>query len=73
MKVGSRILGLILLIATLTSHGHAAPLLEEVHFLIPAGPGGGWDGTARGVGEALNNFCHICDFLQNSFWACLYT
>jgi putative tricarboxylic transport membrane protein len=53
MKVGSRILGLILLIATLTSHGHAAPLLEEVHFLIPAGPGGGWDGTARGVGEAM--------------------
>ncbi|MCG2635469.1 MAG: tripartite tricarboxylate transporter substrate binding protein, partial [Gammaproteobacteria bacterium] len=24
-----------------------------VHFLIPAGPGGGWDGTARGVGEAM--------------------
>ena len=31
----------------------AAELLEEVHFLIPAGPGGGWDGTARGVGEAM--------------------
>ena len=28
-------------------------LLDEVHFLIPAGPGGGWDGTARGIGEAL--------------------
>jgi len=28
-------------------------LLSEVHFLIPAGPGGGWDGTARGVGRAL--------------------
>ena len=28
-------------------------LLNEVHFLIPAGPGGGWDGTARGIGEAL--------------------
>ena len=28
-------------------------LLKEVHFLIPAGPGGGWDGTARGVGRAL--------------------
>ena len=27
-------------------HGH-------VHFLIPGAPGGGWDGTARGVGEAL--------------------
>ena len=27
--------------------------VEKVHFLIPAGPGGGWDGTARGVGEAM--------------------
>jgi putative tricarboxylic transport membrane protein len=33
--------------------GHADQLMREVHFLIPAGPGGGWDGTARGVGEAL--------------------
>ncbi|MAV24645.1 MAG: tripartite tricarboxylate transporter substrate-binding protein [Gammaproteobacteria bacterium] len=30
-----------------------ADLLARVHFLIPAGPGGGWDGTARGTGEAL--------------------
>lgn len=27
--------------------------VEEVHFLIPGGAGGGWDGTARGTGEAL--------------------
>lgn len=27
--------------------------LQNVHFLIPAGPGGGWDGTARGMGEAM--------------------
>jgi len=27
--------------------------LEEVHFLIPGGAGGGWDGTARGTGDAL--------------------
>ena len=26
---------------------------ESVHFLIPGGAGGGWDGTARGVGKAL--------------------
>ena len=32
---------------------HPGQLLDEVHFLIPAGPGGGWDGTARGIGEAL--------------------
>ena len=23
---------------------------ESMHFLIPGGAGGGWDGTARGVG-----------------------
>ncbi|MEL6584337.1 MAG: tripartite tricarboxylate transporter substrate-binding protein [Pseudomonadota bacterium] len=28
-------------------------VLDEVHFLIPGGAGGGWDGTARGTGEAL--------------------
>jgi len=28
-------------------------LLEKIHFLIPGGAGGGWDGTARGTGEAL--------------------
>ena len=26
---------------------------DKVHFLIPGGAGGGWDGTARGVGKAL--------------------
>ncbi|PUB11866.1 putative tricarboxylic transport membrane protein [Yoonia sediminilitoris] len=28
-------------------------ILDDIHFLIPGGAGGGWDGTARGVGEAL--------------------
>jgi putative tricarboxylic transport membrane protein len=31
----------------------ADPVLDDVHFLIPGGAGGGWDGTARGTGEAL--------------------
>jgi putative tricarboxylic transport membrane protein len=31
----------------------SAQKLDQVHFLIPGGAGGGWDGTARGVGEAL--------------------
>ncbi|WP_424972459.1 tripartite tricarboxylate transporter substrate binding protein [Dinoroseobacter sp. S76] len=30
-------------------------MLDSVHFLIPGGAGGGWDGTARGTGEALTN------------------
>jgi len=28
-------------------------VLDDIHFLIPGGAGGGWDGTARGTGEAL--------------------
>jgi len=31
------------------------PALDSIHFLIPGGAGGGWDGTARGTGEALTN------------------
>lgn len=31
----------------------ADPQIDSIHFLIPGGAGGGWDGTARGTGEAL--------------------
>ena len=31
----------------------AEPMVDSIHFLIPGGAGGGWDGTARGTGEAL--------------------
>ena len=31
----------------------AASEVDEIHFLIPGGAGGGWDGTARGVGKTL--------------------
>ncbi|HSG04250.1 MAG TPA: tripartite tricarboxylate transporter substrate-binding protein [Marinobacterium sp.] len=31
-----------------------AAAVDNIHFLIPGGAGGGWDGTARGTGEALN-------------------
>jgi len=31
----------------------AEPMIESIHVLIPGGAGGGWDGTARGTGEAL--------------------
>ncbi len=46
--------------ATLSLGGFASPalaaghqVLDSIHFLIPGGAGGGWDGTARGTGEAL--------------------
>ncbi|MEX0317374.1 MAG: Bug family tripartite tricarboxylate transporter substrate binding protein [Ruegeria sp.] len=45
--------------AVLSLGGHAAlaadQKVESIHFLIPGGAGGGWDGTARGTGEALTN------------------
>ncbi|SPF81126.1 tripartite tricarboxylate transporter substrate binding protein [Pseudoprimorskyibacter insulae] len=28
-------------------------VVDSIHFLVPGGAGGGWDGTARGTGEAL--------------------
>lgn len=40
----------VLLIVVLAGSSSAA---ERIHFLIPGGAGGGWDATARGVGEAL--------------------
>lgn len=43
-----------LAIGTIGSSALAAdPMLDSIHFLIPGGAGGGWDGTARGTGEAL--------------------
>ncbi|CZF82488.1 Tripartite tricarboxylate transporter family receptor [Grimontia marina] len=36
------------------SAGLANAAVDEIHFLIPGGAGGGWDGTARGTGEALS-------------------
>lgn len=41
----------ITLAAPAHADGHAT--VESIHFLIPGGAGGGWDGTARGTGEAL--------------------
>ncbi len=31
----------------------ADQVVDSIHFLVPGGAGGGWDGTARGTGEAL--------------------
>ena len=49
-----------LMVGAAVALGFASPalagghqILDKVHFLIPGGAGGGWDGTARGTGEAL--------------------
>lgn len=46
LAAGCMMLGL--LSSPVAADGH-----KEIHFLIPGGAGGGWDGTARGVGKAL--------------------
>ena len=58
LKMGRR----VLMAGAVAALGFAAPalagghkVLDSIHFLIPGGAGGGWDGTARGTGEALTN------------------
>ncbi|MEP5153197.1 tripartite tricarboxylate transporter substrate-binding protein [Planktotalea sp.] len=56
IKMGRRAL-LATAVATLSfgapafADGHQ--VVDSIHFIIPGGAGGGWDGTARGTGEAL--------------------
>ncbi len=54
------VMGRRALLAAVAAFGLAGPaaadghqVLDSIHFLIPGGAGGGWDGTARGTGEAL--------------------
>jgi len=49
----SKILGSLAGLTMLATGANAAPMVDSIHFLIPGGAGGGWDGTARGTGEAL--------------------
>lgn len=44
---------LTLAVSASTSVYAAEKIVDKIHFLIPGGAGGGWDGTARGTGEAL--------------------
>ena len=43
----------LLVLGIFAGGAYADTEIDKIHFLIPAGAGGGWDGTARGVGEAL--------------------
>ncbi len=47
-----RIIAALFTGALLAAPASAADV-DSIHFLIPGGAGGGWDGTARGTGEAL--------------------
>ena len=48
-----RLLNLTAFCLIATAANSAEHYMTETHFLIPAGPGGGWDGTARGFGDAM--------------------
>ena len=52
VRFGATLFSFTLLMALLVSPVSASEV-KEIHFLIPGGAGGGWDGTARGVGKAL--------------------
>ena len=44
---------MVLALGTFNPAPAAEQIVDKIHFLIPGGAGGGWDGTARGTGEAL--------------------
>ena len=49
-KIVSVLLSAILLFSATATNSIA---MDKIHFVIGGGAGGGWDGTARGTGEAL--------------------
>jgi len=50
MKTLIKIISSIFLISTISTSAFA---IDKLHFVVPGGAGGGWDGCARGTGEAL--------------------
>ena len=50
MKTLIKIISSIFLFSAIST---SAIAIEKLHFVVPGGAGGGWDGCARGTGEAL--------------------
>ena len=48
-----RLIGLLFATVLLSSISTTSFAIDKLHFVIGGGAGGGWDGTARGTGEAL--------------------
>ena len=53
MKKLAKIMAVAIASVVLSAGSLSAVEIKKIHFLIPGGAGGGWDGTARGTGEAL--------------------
>ncbi len=52
-RFGMALATAIILALSAANPAAAEQVVDKIHFLIPGGAGGGWDGTARGTGEAL--------------------
>ncbi len=52
IRLSATLFSFVMMLALLVSPLSASEV-KKIHFLIPGGAGGGWDGTARGVGKAL--------------------
>ena len=50
MKTIIKIISTIFLFSAISTSAFA---IDKLHFVVPGGAGGGWDGCARGTGEAL--------------------
>ena len=48
-----KLISLVFATVLLTSISSTSFAIDKLHFIIGGGAGGGWDGTARGTGEAL--------------------
>ena len=57
-----KLISLIFATVLLSSISTTSFAFEKLHFVIGGGAGGGWDGTARGTGEALTK----AGFLKNA-------
>ncbi|SVC97237.1 uncharacterized protein METZ01_LOCUS350091, partial [marine metagenome] len=53
MKKLAKMMAVAIASVVLSTGSLSAVEIKKIHFLIPGGAGGGWDGTARGTGEAL--------------------
>ena len=48
-----KLISLVFTAVLLSSISNTTFAIDKLHFVIGGGAGGGWDGTARGTGEAL--------------------
>ena len=53
LKLFKRLFATLSVLAIAISAPSSSFAVDKLHFIIPGGAGGGWDGTARGTGEAL--------------------